>query len=59
MKNNVVVLTDSHQITELEIVDCFKRGHLSNFVMEAIRFTWTQLWNDKIMLSHGAIVSAN
>ena len=41
-------------------VETFKPGgHMHDDVSEALRLIWNKSWDDRIMLSLGAVVSAN
>ncbi|RLM61908.1 hypothetical protein C2845_PM14G00460 [Panicum miliaceum] len=56
MGEKIVVDINNWQISELKFVDCFKPdGHLSNFIMDVICYTWNKEWDDKKMISQCAV----
>lgn len=59
MKENCVVEIDGVQIMEDNFVRIFAPGgHLHDDVVGVLRFIWMKSWDDQIVLSMGAVVSA-
>ena len=60
MRDNYVMQIHGVGMMEDLFVETFKPGgHMHDDVLEALRLIWNKSWDDQIMLSLGAVVSAN
>ena len=60
MRDNCVMQIHGVGMMEDLFVETFKPGgHMHDDVLEALRLIWNKSWDDRIMLSLGAVVSAN
>ena len=58
--NNCVMQIHGVGMMEDLFVETFKPGgHMHDDILEALRLIWNKSWDDRIMLSLGAVVSAN
>lgn len=59
MQKNCVVDINGIQIMEHQFVDVFApQGHMSDVIVEVLKSIWEKSWDDQMMLSMGAVVSA-
>ena len=60
MRDNCVMQIHGVEMAEDLFVEIFKiGGHMHDDVLEVLRLIWNKSWDDQIMLSTGAVVSAN
>ena len=60
MRNNCVMQIHGVEMMDDLFGETFKPGgHMHDDILEALRLIWNKSWDDRIMLSLGAVVSAN